>query len=168
MTLFDRRTATVTIYQGGYLDRIRHLERLAEAAEKAHEGQPALLSEEPDYLKLAEEHDALVREAEQAAVHIVLGALPRKTWRTLAEQHPPREGNRGDAVLGVNEDTFAEALLPLSIISPGITSEDLDELSSADFLRLFSTAFALNRAPVADPKASLVSRMTPRSDETSS
>lgn len=163
MSIIERRTATVTIFGGDYLDRIRHLERKAEAAEKA--AGPASLDEEPEYLQIAEEHDALVREAEASALHIVIGALPRKTWRDLVADHPPREGNQGDARMGVNEETFAEALVPLSIVSPAIEPDDLEALSSADFERLYVTAFGLNRMPVADPKASLVSRLTQKNDE---
>lgn len=168
MSIIERRTATVTIYPGDYLDRIRHLERKAEAAERA--ASPATLDEAPEseYLDLARQHDDLVREAEEKALHVVIGALPRRTWRRLVDEHKPREDHKGDAIAGVNEETFADALVPLSIVSPALDDDDLDALSSADFERLYLTAFALNRAPVADPKASLVSRLTPKNDETSS
>lgn len=174
MSIIKPRTATVTIYGGDYLDRIRHLERQAEAAQAAHGGEPASLSEEPEYMGLARQHDELVREAEESALHIVVGALPRGTWRQLVADHPPRKVGvdgateqhaRQDAVAGVNELSFRDALVPLSIVSPDLSADDLDALSDIDFERLYLTAFALNRAPVSDPKASLVSRLTPRSDE---
>lgn len=158
------RTSTVTIYQGDYIDRIRLLERKAEAAREASDGAPRTLAEVPDYLTLAEQHDALVREAEESAVHVVVHALRRSEWKVLVAEHPARDGNKGDESVGVNEETFKDALVAASV---DLTADDLDNLSDIDFDRLYFAAFALNRAPASDPKASLVSRMTQRSDETS-
>lgn len=177
MSLFEPRTAVVTIYRGDYLDRIRHLERKAKASEKAHGSLPLMGGEVPEYLTLAEEHDALVREAEDAAVHIRLRALPRADWKALIAAHPPRKAGEpgateaqvnADTRAGVNEESFAEALVPVSIVEPEVTADDLADLPHVDFERLYWTAVALNKAPVADPKASLVSRMTQKNDETSS
>lgn len=156
------RTSTVTIYQGDYIDRIRLLERKAEAAREAA-GTVRTLDEVPEYLTLAAEHDALVAEAESSAVHVVVRALRRSEWKALVAEHPPRDDNKGDAAVGVNEDTFKDALVAASV---ELTADDLDNLSDIDFDRLYFAAFGLNRAPVADPKAGLVSRMTPQSDET--
>ena len=180
MSSFEPRTAVVTIYTGDYLDRIRHLERLAEAAKEADEGIARTLDEGAEYLRLAEEHDALVKEAEAAAVHVRVKALPRKTWKQLVSEHPLRDGHRADGAAGVNEDTFKDALVTChgvtesgldyrTIIGPAdFDDETLEELSDVDFDRIYLTAFALNRGVVATPKASLVSRMTRPSDETSS
>lgn len=182
---FEPRTAVVRIYTGDYLDRIRHLEQRALAAKEA-EGDPAsqALDEVPEYLTIAEEHDALVKEAEEkAAIDVQLQHIRRRTWRQLVSEHPPREGNRVDARYGVNLVTFRDALvvvdgrtksgpddegIPFStVIGPEwLTDDHLEDLSDGDFDRLFWTAFELNRGEVADPKASLVSRMTQTSDET--
>lgn len=167
MTVIQPRTSVVTIYQGDYLDRIQHLERKAQAAREAADAAPRMNDEVPDYLRLAEEHDALVQEAEESAVRITLRALRRSEWKALVAEHPPRDGNKGDAAVGVNELTFKDALVPASIIEPAEFGEDdLDCLSDADYDRLYYTAFALNRGSVAAPKASLVSRMSRESDET--
>lgn len=172
----EARTAVVTIYGGDVLDRIRHLERQAEAARDAAEDTPRTLDELPEYLTLAAEHDALVKEAEANALHVKVQALGRRRWRQLCEEHPPRKAGpnvtdrqaREDAAAGVNEDTFRDALVPLSIVEPDLTEDDLDALADVDYERLYLTAFALNRAPATDPKASLVSRLTQTSDATSS
>ena len=160
------RTSTVTIFQGDYLDRIRHLEQKAEAAREAADGAPRMNDEVPDYVRLAEEHDALVKEAEETAVHVVLRALRRSEWRELVAAHPPRDGHDGDKSVGVNEDAFKDALVPASVVEPDGFVDDLDYLSDADYDRLYVTAFALNRGVVAGPKANLVSRMISESDET--
>lgn len=166
--MIEARTSVVTIYTGDYLDRIRHLEAKAEAAREAADGGPRRMGEIPEYVRLAEEHDALVAEAEERALHVKLRALGRREWKRLLDEHPPRKDNEDDAALGVNEDTFKEALVPASIVEPAdLTEDDLDALSAIDFDRLYLAAFGLNRAPGGDPKANLVSRMSTPSDETS-
>jgi hypothetical protein len=173
------RTAVVTIYGGDYLDRIRHLERLAEAAKDAADDEgPRLNSEVPEYLELARQHDDLVKEAEESALHVRVRALGRREWKELVAAHPPRTVEKdhvtealakSDALSGVNDDTFKDALVAASVIEPAeISADDLDQLSDIDFDRIYLTAFGLNRGTAPDPKASLVSRLTQRNDETSS
>ena len=164
----EPRTSVVTIYGGDYLDRLRDLERRAEAArEAAEQDGPQRLAEVPEYLRLAEEHDALAKEAEAQALHVKVRALRRSEWKMLVAEHPARKDNESDQSIGVNEDTFKEALVPASITEPAdFSADDLDSLSDIDFDRLYFTAFSLNRAPSQDPKANLASRMTTPSDET--
>lgn len=174
---FKQRTAVVTIYPGDYLDRIRHLEARFAAAVEAEKGSaPRTNDEVPESHQIAQEHDDLVAEAEIEAVHVRVGALPRKTWKKLVSEHPPRQPGdgvtemqaRSDALSGVNDDTFKEAVVPLSIIEPDLTEEDLDALADIDFDRLYMAALGLNRGKVEDPKASLASRVMQMNDETSS
>jgi hypothetical protein len=177
-TVFKQRTAVVTIYPDDYLDQIRHLEAKFEAALASEKGAgPRTNDEVPESHRIAQEHDDLVREAEAQAVHVKVGALPRKTWKKLVSEHPPRKADvdgateqqaRSDMLSGVNDETFKEVLVPLSILEPAITEEDLDALADIDYDRLYLAAFGLNRGRVEDPKASLVSRLTQTSDETSS
>lgn len=167
MSAFQSRQAVVTIFQGDYLDRIQHLERKAKAAAEA-EARSTLAVDAAESYRLAQEHDALVAEAEESAVHVKVQALRRSAWKALIAEHPPREGNKDDEAVGVNEDTFKDALVAESIVEPAdLSLEDLDELSDVDFDRLYYAAFTLNRAPVADPKANLASQMTRESDATS-
>jgi hypothetical protein len=58
----------------------------------------------------------------------------------------------------VNDETFKEALVPLSIVSPkwdttGEREEFLDSLALAQFRKLYLAAYLLNAADGADPKA---------------
>lgn len=166
MAQIKPREAVVTIYQGDYLDRIQHLEQKAEAAERAADPTRSLM-DVPEYLAIAEEHDALVREAEESAIHVRLRALRRSEWKRMVSEHPPRKDSQSDLALGVNEDTFREALVPASLVEPADFGEDdLDYLSDADYGRLYLTAFSLNRSTGGDPKANLVSRMSQKNDET--
>jgi hypothetical protein len=76
---------------------------------------------------------------------------------------------RGDLVMGVNEETFKDALVRASVISPEMTEDDFDNLSEGDFTVLYSTALDLTYGVPEDPKAaSLVSRLTRANSETSS
>ena len=168
------RTSTVTIYQGDYLDRIRLLERQYEAAVEAEEDAgPRTLDEIPESKRLADEHTALVAEAEKSALYVKLQTVRRSVYRMLAADHPPRTGDdvpkvkrQGDEALGVNAETFREALVPKAIveITEGDTtrkwsefSEDeqadfLDTLAESDFERLFGNAYGLVNGFTADPK----------------
>lgn len=189
------RTAEVVIFTGDYLDRIRHLERKHDAAQDAYEsalaayndategdddratvrrmGAPATspLKERADRLgeevdAIAREHDALVEEAEATATRVQVTTVRRRRYRELADAHPPREGEKGDAALNVNVMTFREVLVPAAIVEvteDGETkaweaySEDereefLDTLAEADMERLFGTAYGLVNGFNADPK----------------
>lgn len=167
MSTIQPRTATVDIYQGDYLDRLRHLEQRHAAALKAEGNTTRLASDIPESHAIFEEHAALKDEAEETKIIVTVGALGRKSWRSLVAQHPPRKDNDSDDAMGVNEDSFKEALVPLSVVSPEFTDEDFDSLADVDFDRIYYTAFALNRSPAASPKAlaSPASQESPKNDE---
>ena len=157
MSTIQRRTATVDIYQGDYLDRLRFLERRFDQAVADEKNLGSRLAVDfergatSDDLKA--QHDALKAEAEESAIHVTLTALGRKQWRELVAAHKPREGNDSDAAVGVNEETFKDVLVAASIVEPEWLRDQLDDLADVDFDRLYLVAFGLNRAPAADPKA---------------
>lgn len=180
------RTHTVVLYQG---DDLAVLDRLAgevndlrdkvdREARKAKGAPPRLLGEADPVTDASAacdakeaEHDAALADAKPRAVTIVLRALGRKTFRQLVDAHPPREGNTDDKAAGVNEDTFVEALVPLSIASPAFASdaerdEFLDSLTYAQFRALYLWAYALNTTEGASPKALTASGHSPLEPET--
>lgn len=165
MSIIQPRTATVTIYQGDYLDRLRHLEKQYEAALTMEKESAALLSDVAESAEIAAEHQQLLAEAQSTALTVTIKALGRKRWRALVAKHPARDGSETDAAVGVNEETFKDALVPESISEPALSAEDLEEISDIDFDRLYYTAFALNRSPASSPKA-LVSPTSQENDET--
>lgn len=167
MTTIEPRTAVVSIFQGDYLDRIRHLEQKHKAAVEAEKsGPPRMLSDLPLSASLADEHAALVAEAEDSALNITIRALSRKAWRTLVAEHPVRPDNKADEIVGVNEDTFKDALVPVSIVDPKLTDDELDQLSDAQYDSIYYTAFGLNRGTQPDPKVLPVSQPNQASDAT--
>lgn len=169
MSAIQPRTATLTIYQGDDLARIDELHQAVVRAE--NDATTRLGHEQPAGLAEAEEHDEFVREAEQRAVKVVVKALGRRRWRELVGEHPPREGNEADEGLGVNDETFGDALVAASVISPemsdGEMTDFLDSLRDADFQRIYMQCFWLNRGQGEAPKASLASELTSRNAETS-
>lgn len=169
-TIVQPRTAVITIYQGDYLDRLRHLERRHDAAVKAEKLTPTL-DETSEAEEIAAEHRDLLAEAEASAIHVKVQAFTRRKWRELVKAHPPRMGNETDQASGINDETFKDALPALAIVEPEMTDEEkaefLDSIADVDYDRIYYTAFALNRAPAADPKH-LGSRQSQQNGATSS
>jgi hypothetical protein len=190
MSLFEPRTETVRVYGGDYHDRLEHLQRrIFEAAESVDSNGVARMGEKPEHIKLAEEYDALKEEAAEHRIEVKIQQIPRRVAKALRKAHPPRQiGDegvtereaRGDAVLNVNEETFAEALVcggtveidgtPVeyrSIVEPEMGPGDFDALSEGAFGVLYRTALDLNYGFVTDPKeASLASLLSQKNDAT--
>lgn len=128
-------------------------------------------------------YNAFVALAAERATAVRLVALPRKTFRRLMLEHPARmvtdtETNQEreheeDAGFGVNTETFPEALLTYregpgedddrTILAPEFESATalqkwLDRRTDGQIERLWSTAYALNRAEGGDPKELAYSR----------
>lgn len=174
MSIVEPRTSEVTIYQGDYLDRLRHIELQHKAAIDAEKSGPPLLGGEVALSEtLAEEHEALKAEAEKTAIHVRIRAIRRSLYREMADKHPPRKGDDvdpsivlADSKMGVNEKEFRLVLVPAAIVqicvgdettqwaemSEGDREEFLDTITEADFELLFSHAFALVNAYGSAPK----------------
>lgn len=125
-------------------------------------------------------YDAFVDEAAERATIVTLQALGRKAFRNLMRDHPPRTSetvvgdekrqvvHEDDEAWGVNTETFPDALLNYAdeddeddrtLLEPTFDSGKqrqkwLDRLADGDFEKLWATAYQLNRAVGADPKAS--------------
>lgn len=169
--VFAPRTAEVHIFQGDDESRIRQLEQAARAAREDAEGSAATLMESPEWLDLASQHDAAVSAALERATKVTLSALPRKRWRSMVAEYPPREGHRGDQAVGVNEDALADDLVLASVMQMEPEPDEgrasfFDAISDAQFESLYLTAFSLNRGMAAAPKAGLLTELSQSSDAT--
>lgn len=170
-TTFKPRTYEHKIYQG---DDYARLIELGQAIEKAKAEEknaaPSQMGDIPASFALVDQYNDLLARADKKAAVVTIRALGRKEWRALVAQHTPREGNEQDAAVGVNEDTFPDALVPASIVSVKPSQGDqaafLDALSDAQFGDLYTAAFYLNRTVGTPPKA--LSAPSPSSDATSS
>jgi hypothetical protein len=167
--VLSARTTTVLIYQGEDQSRLDELYADVERARLS--GESNRLNDGDGHAEALSAYREAAADAEPRAIAVVVKALPRRKFRELVEAHPPREANDGDAMYGVNYVTFGDALVPPSIVAPEFTTdarrdEFVDNLSDADFTRVYRAAFALNRVPATDPKDLIAFEATRSSDET--
>jgi hypothetical protein len=181
-------TAEIPIYHGNDLEQLAYLHRAAENARQKRDsavrstarriGDAEPVTELEEAAAAAEAaYNAFVAEAAERAVAVRLCALPRKTFRALMLEHPPRmvtdpETQRevehdDDQGYDVNTETFPEALLlytegtdddaDRTILAPVFETQAalqrwLDRRTDGQISRMWTTAYGLNRAEGGDPK----------------
>lgn len=168
------RITHVVLFQGDDFARIQDIRR--DAAEALQTTPVRRVGDGLSDVDLkAAEHDAIVEEASERAITVTLQAMGRTQWRDLVLAHPARDGEKGDEELGFNVDELGDVLVAESLTKPlsdpkfdSVAQADawLDELSHADFQRLYSAAYVLN-TDAHVPKAGLASRLARIGDETS-
>jgi hypothetical protein len=182
------RTTTVVLFQGDDLDPI---EERRQAFQRALVDQTRTVGvrragddDLDDAKEAGAEYDRFMDEALERAAHVQLQALPRSRFRQMVADHPPREDEKDEAGevteshsedrrYGFNVDTMADALVPASVVIEGQFANQperdawLDELSDAEFSKLYSAAILLNQGGGPDPKARFSSLIDRMSDETS-
>ncbi len=179
MPKIERRHITVPLYSGTVVSRLAELTEQVEKAER-EEKSTRRLGTTSNALELAQEHDRLRAEADENAVQVTLWAIVRRDWARLADDHPPREGERQDGLYGVNMKTFPDALVPLSLLQPGEGEdydsrvklaaervEEFDDLSQVQRMKLVHASWEVNVGDDALPKSSLVSQLQERRERAS-
>lgn len=122
---------------------------------------------------LVDRIEALQAEMAEHTYPFRLRALPRADFRALFAAHPPRRDDENNIVeadrnLGVNRDTFFDALIRACTIDPALEDAEWDELlggrlTDRQFGDLEDAAWYLNRGEVDVPfsqAASLARRNT--------
>jgi hypothetical protein len=168
------RTRTLNHFHTFYPDEQAEFDRLvleerrltrAKAAEGDDDPTPVRrrMSEPPEDIDAALE-DVRARMTElrevirSGVVRIVLKALPRKEFRRLLTEHPPREDVDLDRRLGYNTETFSEALIPASIAATRALAADgnsgetvpnewgrwADDMSDGQYGEIFEACMELN------------------------
>jgi len=167
------RTDRVPLFQGDDLARIDELRGDLARAKLSSDGAKRVGDTDGDVAAARAALTLAYEEAKPRAVWITVKALGRHQWRSLLQEHPPREGNRDDDNYGgvANISTLQDPLVVASIVEPEWpTPADrdafLDGLSDADFISIFRAAFTLNRTPGGDPKDLLAFEKISVSDET--
>ncbi|MBX6360096.1 MAG: hypothetical protein IRZ03_08455 [Acidobacterium ailaaui] len=129
------------------------------------------LAESKEERDLAKRIIDLEHQMAEATIHIKLRGLDRKTWRDLVAEHPVRKDNETDAVLGVNQNTFFDALIARCIVEPEMSEEQvsalLDTLTSQQFDKLAQAAWDLNRRDSGVPFSLAASQLNPPTAEMS-
>ncbi|HEX6873684.1 MAG TPA: hypothetical protein VF163_21505 [Micromonosporaceae bacterium] len=140
---------------------LQRLERDLADAERVEKASGSLGGGETHVL--AERIQALREQMAEHTVELVVRALPRLQWRDLLAAHPPREGNDADKALGVNEDTFFDALVRLCTVSPQLDGDDWGRLeqvlSDGQWSALTNAAWAVNARDVDVPFSPRASRI---------
>lgn len=135
---------------------------------------------------IAEQMAELEERMREGTVGVRLRALPeekgvpgRTRFNRLLAEHPPRKENRLDATLGLNKDTFFDALIPMSVVDVTANDGDVFEPDDKWVVRMLSritakqwddlanAAFMLNGGGVDVPFSPTASRITQDSAETS-
>lgn len=148
-------------------------ERLDRELKQAQNNKGADSLEDSGAGALVEQIEALQAEMRENSYEFRLRALPKRLFRALLNEHPPRRDEetgdpvREDTVLGVNRDTFYPVLIRVSCVDPQLDDDEwrvllgdgeaeaarrlaADEpvedgkLTDWQFQELASTAFELN------------------------
>lgn len=106
--------------------------------------------------------DGLRDQMLAASVRFTVRALPQKRWGEMYAEHPPREGDKDDARVGFNRDTFYDVLVRECVVEPELTAQQwgllLAKLSAAQYATLKTTAWLVNNAEVDVPFLLIASR----------
>ncbi len=155
--------------RGDLLAELAELEvRLAEARKHDHGNS---LASGGAAREVAEEIERVHREIAGSTHPFLFRALPRREFRDLQENHPPRKGHQVDEAMGFNVDSIQGPLITACCVDPEMTEEEtadlLDVLSDGQATDLFSCALGLNKGRVNLPKfetaSAVLARPEPRS-----
>lgn len=121
--------------------------------------------------------EALQDQMRASTVTFRLRALPKPKWRALLAAHPPRRGDDGeplaeDVTIGVNRETFFDAIIRACLVDPEVDDETWDmmagengRLTDRQLATLTDAAWDVNRGEISIPfsrAASRVKRTTER------
>jgi hypothetical protein len=119
---------------------------------------------------LVDRIEALQEEMLAATVTFRVRALPKPAWRALLAAHPPRHDvddkpNPDDAAVGVNMETFWDAIARACLIEPLVDDESWalmagpdGKLTDRQIGQLADAAWAVNRGDVSVPFSDAVSQ----------
>lgn len=158
--------------RGDLVAELEELERLLEDAEEQRDRSNSL-DAGTSTAELAGKIEALQAEMKEASYAFRLRALPRRDFRALSAEHPPRlvtdaesqpASAKLDDIFQVNYDTFFDALVKRSIVDPQLSAVDYTDLESKltdnQFEDLALAAWRLNKADVNIPFSSAASRIS--------
>ncbi len=116
---------------------------------------------------LVERIESLQAQMRDFTAQMRMRALPKPQFRALIAAHPPRKGDDGtvvdaDKFVGINADTFFDALIIASLVDPKLSEAEFAELAAVltdrQYDQLSNTAWELNRAEVDVPFSLAASR----------
>lgn len=122
------------------------------------------VGEKSDALAIVEKQNAIREQMAAEMLDIRVRALPRAEWAALIRKYPPQDDHAGDKAMGVNLEGLMAEAIPACVVDPTLDDDDwaaLDAvLSSADYDRILSAVWDVNRSGVDVPKSRLASLVT--------
>lgn len=125
---------------------------------------------------LAERVESLREQMREHFYTFRLRALPRRDWRALVAEHPPRrmdtadgdpEVHEDDRYIGVNAETFFDAIVRACLVDPELDEQEythlLAVLSDKQYESLTAAAWGVNRSDVDIPFSRVASLINQRS-----
>lgn len=153
-------------------DLVEQYEQLIEEKERQREAKRDSLAGGAT-VELDEQIAALLEDMRESTLTLVFKALPRPSFRALMDAHPARKDENGQLThtqdyIGANADTFFEALIPIALVEPKLSPEDLkilieEKLTDRQWDDLTTVVWNVNRKKVDLPFSSAGSRTTPTS-----
>lgn len=111
-----------------------------------------------DAAPVADEINALIEEAKDSTIDVLLRALPRKQWSDLVTKNPPKSEEYLYDAAGLMNDA-----IPACWVSPELDAETrdalLDGLTQGQWDRLSEATQMLNRGDVNVPFSALATRV---------
>lgn len=113
--------------------------------------------------------EALREQMREHTYDVVMRAKPKREWRALCSEHPPRKAEDGsvdqrDVLLGCNADTFYDAIVRQCMIDPEVDDQGWAEFEAAltdkQFEELADAAWSVNRRDVDIPFSPAASRQS--------
>lgn len=113
--------------------------------------------------------EALREQMREHTYDVVMRAKSKREWRALCSQHPPRktddgEVDRRDVLLGVNAETFFDAIVRLCMVDPEMDDTTWQRFEAAltdkQFEELADAAWSVNRRDVDIPFSPAASRQS--------
>jgi hypothetical protein len=118
---------------------------------------------------LVDRIEALEAEMREHTYTFRMRALPKPQWRALLAAHPPRKGEDGepleqDKYVGVNQETFWDALIRACVVDPEMDEGDWqqllgEKLNDSQYTDLTGAAWGVNRNDVDIPFSRAASRL---------
>lgn len=116
---------------------------------------------------IVERIEALEAQMQESTYAFRLRAMPKPKFRALIAAHGPRRGDDGEVLdadrhLGVNAETFFDALIRACLVDPELDDAEwlqlVEALTDAQYDELSGAAWLLNRSEVDIPFSRAASR----------
>lgn len=136
------------------------LERQLKEARQGESGGRKRVGSKSDAAVIAEKIQALQEQMAGEMLDLRIRALPRAEWQALVRKYPPGD-DEGDKAVGANLSGLMEEAIPACVVSPELDAEDWEQLNSvlsaAEYDRLLTVVWDVNRSGVDVPKSRLAS-----------